>query len=115
MRSIGLLLLATLALGCGDGGGAVSGPGPSNRVDAVGATSWSPATITIKAGEAVTFRNSSSSTPHNVVFDQAAAGHPPDVSDFTNSSKAVTFATAGTYNFHCGIHPVMTGQVVVTQ
>jgi plastocyanin len=114
MRSVSLLLLAILAVGCGGGyGGNITTPPPGDprTVDAVGVTSWSPATITIKSGEDVTFRNSSSTT-HNVQFDQTA-GHPANVADFSSSAKAVTFATAGTYAYHCGIHPNMQGQVVV--
>ena len=115
MRSRSILLLVVLALGCGNNGNTVSNPGTAHQVSAVGTASWSPGTITVKAGEEVTFRNSSGSVPHNVKFDQGVAGHPPDVSDFTSSSRAVTFTTPGTYAYHCGLHPNMTGQVVVTQ
>jgi len=61
----------------------------------------------------VTYRNPSSSIPHNVQFHQDVAGHPDNVTDFTYASRVVTFTTAGTYAYHCGIHPVMQGQVVV--
>ena len=76
------------------------------------ATSWSPPTITVKAGDVVTFRNTTGIT-HNVRFDQNVAGHPGDVGDFSSGTKPVTFSTAGTYAYHCGIHPNMQGQVVV--
>ena len=120
MRSMTLLLVAGLAFGCGGGGGyggggnggGITSPPPGNVVGAVGVTSWNPATIAIKAGEDVSFRNSSS-TAHNVQFDQAVAGHPGNVGDFASTSRSVTFATAGTFTYHCGIHPVMQGQVVV--
>ena len=115
MRSETILLLAGLALGCGGGGYGGGGNGvtapPGNVASAVGVTAWSPATITISAGEDVSFRNASS-TAHNVQFDQGVAGHPGNVADFTSTSKSVTFATAGTFPYHCGIHPVMQGQVV---
>jgi plastocyanin len=48
-----------------------------------------------------------------VQFDQGVAGHPANVADFSSTSKSVTFATAGTFPYHCGIHPAMQGQVVV--
>jgi len=118
MRSMTLLLLAGLAIGCGGGGGyggggsGVTAPPPGNVVGAVGVTSWSPATITITAGDDVSFRNASS-TAHNVQFDQTVAGHPGNVADFASTSRSVTFAAAGTFPYHCGIHPVMQGQVVV--
>jgi len=123
MRSMTLVLLAGLALGCGGGNGGGGGDGdgvttpppppPSgNVVSAVGVTAWSPAAITIRAGEIVSFRDPSS-TAHSVQFDQGVAGHPGNVPDFAATSKSVTFATAGTFPYHCGIHPAMQGRVVV--
>jgi len=121
MRSTMLLLLAGLALGCGGGyggggggggGGVTNPPPPGNLVSAVGVTAWSPANITISAGQEVSFRNPSSTT-HNVHFDGDAAGRPGNVADFASATKAVTFATAGTFPYHCSIHPAMRGEVVV--
>ena len=113
MRSVGLLLLACLAAGCGGSVTALPPSGADHEVNAVGVTSWNPTPITIKAGENVAFRNSSS-TLHNVQFDQATVGHPGNVSDFASSSKSVTFPTAGTYTFFCAIHPFMTGKITAT-
>jgi plastocyanin len=121
MRYVTLFTLTVgLALGCSAGGygdstgpgGGSGGGGSRNAVDAVGVSSWSPSRITIKAGEAVTFRSSSSAT-HSVRFDDDVAGLPPDVGDFSNASRTATFATAGTFPYHCGIHPAMQGSVVV--
>lgn len=112
MRHCGLLLLSVLAIGCGYGDTTSVPEAAPNTVDAVGVTSWSPATITIKVGDAVKFRNTSS-TSHNVTFDQTVAGHPDNVGNFASSTQAVTFATAGTFPYHCGIHAVMQGTVVV--
>jgi plastocyanin len=111
MRIVILSLFAVLAFGCSDSG-YVAQPGTDKLVDAVGVTSWNPSPITIKAGDAVTFRNSSAVT-HNVRFEQGTAGTPADVPNFESSSKTVTFATVGTYAYHCGIHPAMQGQVIV--
>jgi plastocyanin len=112
MRSMILLVAVTLFIGCSNDNGYAAGPGNDKVVDAVGVTTWNPTPITIKAGEAVTFRNNSSTT-HNVQFEQGTAGHPANVTDFQASSKSVTFATAGTYAYHCGIHPAMQGQIIV--
>jgi plastocyanin len=113
MRPRSLLLLAVLAAGCGANEVATPPPGGGpNVVDAVGVTSWSPSTITVKAGDAVQFRNSSGTT-HNVTFDQNVAGQPDNVGNFASATRSVTFTTPGTYTFHCGIHPVMRGTVVV--
>lgn len=114
MRSSSALLMAVLAVAC-DSNGYGAAPPPDNTpnvVSAVGVTSWSPPTITVKAGDVVTFRNSTGVT-HNVTFDQDVAGHPGDVGNFSSGTKPVTFSTAGTFTYHCGIHPAMQGQVVV--
>jgi len=113
MRSFCILVFAVLMAGCGSDYGMdpVTNPAP-NRVDAVGVSAWSPTPVTIKAGEDVSFRNSSS-TPHSVVFDGGVVGHPDDIGIFTQTTKSVTFATAGTFTYHCGIHAAMQGQVIV--
>jgi plastocyanin len=112
MRAMSLFLLAALAIGCGANEVTTPPPGGGNIVDAVGVTAWSPSTITIKAGDVVDFRNLSGTT-HNVQFDQGTAGSPDNVGNFASATRLVTFTTPGTYAFHCGIHPVMQGTVVV--
>lgn len=77
---------------------------PSNTFD--------PASITVKAGSTVTWSNTTGVT-HNVTFDQKA-GAPPNGADFASGTFAATFATAGTYPYHCTIHGLsMSGTVVV--
>jgi plastocyanin len=112
MRSIGLSILTILSIGCG-GGDYGTGPqqGGTKVVNTVGVTAWNPTAITITAGDTVTFNNPAA-IAHNVRFDDVA-GRPGDVADFASSSKAITFPTAGTYTYHCGIHPAMQGSVVV--
>jgi plastocyanin len=112
MHRSGILLLLGIAMGCSASDYGTSPPPPENGVvDAVGVTAWSPTPITIRPGDDVIFRNSSA-TAHNLRFDDIA-GHPSDVSDFTYSSEAVAFPTVGRFTYHCGIHPVMQGVVVV--
>jgi plastocyanin len=108
-----LLLLSAMAIACGYSATTSPPPPPpqGNVVDAIGATAWNPSTITIKAGDAVDFRNSTGIT-HNVQFD-AMSGRPDNVGNFASATRSVTFTTPGTYTFHCGIHPVMQGTVVV--
>lgn len=113
MRSASILLFAALVFGCDNSDYVTPPPDDTPQVvNAVGVTSWSPATITIKAGDILTFRNTSA-TEHNVKFDQGGEGKPEDVPNFASTTKPVTFSTAGTFTYHCGIHPVMTGQVIV--
>ncbi|HEY7524338.1 MAG TPA: cupredoxin domain-containing protein [Candidatus Limnocylindrales bacterium] len=67
--------------------------------------------LTVKVGDVVSWSNEDS-TPHSVVLDdgqcrtqQIAAG----------SSRALVFTEAGSYAFHCGVHPTMTATIEVTE
>ena len=70
---------------------------------------FSPASITIKAGSAITWTNTGSA-PHTVTADDGSF----DSGSLANGSTfSHTFATAGTFTFHCAIHSSMKGTVVV--
>lgn len=113
MRSLISVLFAILIVSCsGDSMTEPSPGGDTATVDAVGVTAWSPSPITIKSGESVTFRNNAS-VNHNVTFEVAAVGRPADIANFASGSRSATFTTAGTFDYHCGIHPAMQGRVVV--
>ncbi|MEO7043310.1 MAG: plastocyanin/azurin family copper-binding protein [Gemmatimonadaceae bacterium] len=120
MRFIGLSAILLAAVACG-GGSSSTAPGttpptptpsPSSAtVNATPSIAFSPATTTIAPGGTVTF--AFGSVPHNVYFD-ATAGAPANIpGNNANTSASVTFATAGTYVYHCHIHPSMTGTIVV--
>lgn len=69
-----------------------------------------PATITIKTGDAVTWMNNETSVPHNIVLDD---GSYKSAAVFAGESETRRFPVAGTYPYHCGIHPGMKGVVLV--
>lgn len=92
--------------GGGGGGGLVH----AKRVDATDAITFSPSAVTIPAGDSIFF--TFASVQHNVIFT-AATGAPADVPNSSNTTVKRAFPTAGTFSYHCGIHPSMTGSVTV--
>jgi len=71
--------------------------------------SFSPATLTVAAGTTVTWVNHDD-IPHNIVSaDKAFKSKVMD----TDEKFSFTFTKAGEYPYFCGIHPKMTGKVVV--
>ncbi len=68
-----------------------------------------PATINVKAGDSVTWTNNDRA-PHTVTADNGSFDKQVAAS---GGSATVTFSTAGTFAYHCTIHPNMTGTVVV--
>src|SRR5947207_10682509 len=117
------LVLATLAgalmAACGSNGYGTAAPPPppppppppGNTVAATPSLTFTPATLTVNIGDAVTF--AFGSVPHNVFFTQQA-GAPADIAGSNaNVSVTRTFATAGTYAYTCHIHPSMHGTIEV--
>lgn len=90
---------------------ASSAAATSNQVT-IESYSFSPASITVKAGTTVTWTNKDS-VSHTVAADQSAG--PSSSLLARGQSYSYTFATAGSYPYHCGIHPGMKGTVTVTQ
>jgi len=110
------MLIATTLVACGGasgGYGAPTDPGPSDgrTVAATTSLTFGPASLTISAGDTVTF--DFQSVAHNVFFD-AKAGAPLDIAG-NNANVAIrrSFATPGTYHYTCHIHPSMQGTIVV--
>jgi plastocyanin len=118
---LALLTGALAACNVGSGGGGSSSGGSTLSL---GASSFTGATdITITAGQAVTFDDSSGGT-HNLVTGTsgqftAATGAPSEFSTKDGLSlsagdkKTITFANAGTYHITCTIHPSMQATITV--
>lgn len=74
---------------------------------------FSPASITVTKGTTVTWTNNDT-TVHTVVETDGKDG--PNSSDVKpGDSYTFTFSQAGTYQYHCSLHPQMTGTVTVTE
>lgn len=71
--------------------------------------SFQPNTLTIKTGTEVTFKNEDS-VVHTVTSNSFDSGNI----NLGNSYKRV-FTDKGTFDYHCSLHPTMTGQIIVTQ
>jgi plastocyanin len=76
---------------------------------AISGFAFDPATITIKAGQSVTWTNKD-----GVVHTVTADDHSWTSGDIANGQTFTqTFSTAGTYKYFCAVHPNMVGTVVV--
>lgn len=74
---------------------------------------FSPASITVKKGTTVTWTNQDSAT-HTVTEMDGQDG--PKSGDLSQGQTfTFTYNTAGTFKYHCSIHPNMTGTVTVTE
>jgi plastocyanin len=70
--------------------------------------SFSPNSLTVKVGTKVTWTNHDSVT-HTVTANQGTLNSPVP----PGSSFSFTFTKAGTYAYHCSIHPSMTATIIV--
>jgi plastocyanin len=71
--------------------------------------SFGPQSLTVTVGTKVTWTNRDD-IPHNVVADDKS--FKSKVLD-TDEKFSYTFTKAGNYPYFCGIHPHMTGKVIV--
>jgi plastocyanin len=71
---------------------------------------FGPASVTVRVGSTVTWTNRDEE-PHTVAATDGSF-HSPGMG--TGATYSHTFATAGTFDYVCSIHPSMHGTVVVT-
>ncbi|MDP4222050.1 MAG: cupredoxin family copper-binding protein [Bacteroidota bacterium] len=93
----------------GNTGGTGNKGGPGTNEVWIQGMAFSPASITVTAGTTITWTNKDA-VVHTVtsdtnLFDSGSVS--------TNGTFSHTFATSGTYPYHCTIHPSMTATVVV--
>jgi plastocyanin len=108
---------AVLLLAACSGGGATTAPSAQVPAEATAAAS-APAAGAVcevssaagEVGQTITFTNNDSA-PHTATLDDDACGTPNIAS---GESNGLTFSTAGTYPFHCNVHPNMKGTITVS-
>jgi plastocyanin len=71
---------------------------------------FQPASLQVAVGATVTWTNADS-TAHTVTSDTGAFDSGPLA---PGASFSQTFTTAGTFTYHCQIHPFMTATIVVS-
>lgn len=87
--------------------------GPAVAADAVNVENFrfTPAAISVRQGTTVTWTNKDDEA-HTVFFAFDGSKSPLLVNGSNTYTK--TFTTAGTFTYHCTIHPFMTATVTVT-
>jgi plastocyanin len=89
--------------------GGTNNAGTGDSVD-IRNFAFSPATLTIPIGTTVTWTNNDT-TAHTVTFDNGPFASSSNLA--SGQTYAVTFDQAGTFNYHCSIHPSMVAKVIV--
>jgi hypothetical protein len=125
--SCGALIVAIVLASCGGGGGdggVVNPPPPPptcpNNTFCLLSASFSPKTLSVAVGTIVSWENDLG-IQHNVIWDSdagrtaATAGDGTgDMPIFTAGTHTRRMAAAGSFAFHCTVHPGMNATVTVT-
>ena len=72
--------------------------------------SFDPSMLTINKGDTIVWTNNDS-VPHQVVGDSLKTLDGPVMSK--GQTYSFTFNTAGNFSYHCAIHPMMKGNIIV--
>jgi amicyanin len=82
--------------------------------DSSGSFAFSPATLTIKAGTTVTWKNTTA-VSHTVTSDDGKSFDSGTANPIAAQSGtfSFTFTTPGTFAYHCSIHPFMKATIIV--
>jgi plastocyanin len=100
-------LAASVLAGCVGGGDDASAAAATPGTVVVKNLKYGPKTITVDAGERVTWKFADGRIPHDVKGD---GWKSPTQS---KGAWTHTFTEAGSYDYHCTLHPYMKGTVEV--
>ena len=75
---------------------------------------FAPDSLEVAAATEVTWRNLQSGVSHTVTADDGSWQGTDSGTLQEGASFSYTFSSAGSYTYHCSIHPSMIGSVTVT-
>jgi len=125
-RGIATLAISVALAACSGSGQAATPPAPgattagsavcadstgTTTVDAtVGGFQWGP--VSAKVGDVITWTNSDSA-PHKLALDDGSCTMSGNIAG-SGGKASLVFSAAGTYPFHCTIHPTMKGTITIS-
>jgi plastocyanin len=115
--------LALVLAACGGGGASTTAPGGTSAGSApcadtteatvVNATvegnAWGP--VSANVGEVITWTNADS-VSHSVALDDGSCAMSGTIPG--GGTKSLKFSVAGTFPFHCSVHPSMKGTITIS-
>jgi plastocyanin len=105
-------VLTALAISGAVLGGQVAASGAAGgRTVTLRNIAFSPKSLSVSKGTAVTFAFRDGSTTHNVV--STSSRRFKTISNRSSGSQRRTLTRAGTYRYVCTLHPGMTGRITV--
>jgi plastocyanin len=102
---------ASASVAAGGGAPCAVAQSAGTVTDKIANFAFSPASITAKVGDTITWTNNDT-TGHTATVDGQDACTTTTLA--SGASGSITFSQAGTYPFHCKIHPNMTGTITVS-
>lgn len=99
-----LLVSVVLIAGC------AQTAAPSGKSVNIQSFAFSPADLTVNLGDTVVWTNKDS-VAHTVTSDSGTELDSPQIPNGQTYSHK--FATAGTFTYHCSLHPSMKGTITV--